>query len=46
MLIILSFSSWNGNRKFKVDEGFEAYQGLYNSIMDAAQSRIYAGEPK
>jgi len=33
-------------QKFKVDEGFEAYQGLYASIMDAAQSRIYAGEPK
>lgn len=32
--------------KFKIDEGFEAYQGLYASIMDAAQSRIYAGEPK
>jgi hypothetical protein len=33
-------------QKFQVDEGFEAYQGLYASIMDAAQSRIYAGEPK
>lgn len=33
-------------QKFKVDEGFEAYKGLYHSIMDAAQSRIYAGEPK
>ena len=32
--------------KFKVDEGFEAYQSLYSSIMEAAQSRIYAGEPK